>query len=451
MRQPGRRSISTGAWIAAVLGLAIVGLTPGASPPVPPVGRARTDLPPARLSVALAEAEPLATIPLPPDLAMTPPAAGVPPGIARFAGAWAHGSWDGVLPHVLVVEAVDAIGGARVVYGVGDFPEGDIARGHRRMTARIEGDALAFEVGGGARVAYRFVGDALRGTYTSSRRVSTVTLTRAVLADVARVPASVAGMVPGTTVRIPMTEPGPEGRRLTLEATLYRPAGAAPFPVLLFNHGSTGNGAVAPTATLRPSRLAPFFVARGFAVLAPMRRGRGASEGAHAEQEGACSAAILGPGFARAIEDVDAAMAYVRGAAWADAGRVLIGGQSRGGILSVAYAGERPGTVRAVINFAGGWTSDGCDRSGDGFNAPTFAAAGRTAKVPMLWLYADYDRYYTPESIRRYHQAFTATGGAATFHLFPDIGGDGHRLVDRGHIWPPAMAEFLGRLNLSSR
>ena len=49
--------------------------------------------------------------------------------------------------------------------------------------------------------------------------------------------------------------------------------------------------------------------------------------------------------MARAIEDVDAAMAYLRAQPWADPERVLVGGQSRGGILSVAYAAERSGTI----------------------------------------------------------------------------------------------------------
>src|SRR5262249_56531929 len=72
-----------------------------------------------------------------------------------------------------------------------------------------------------------------------------------------------------TTVRIPMSEPGPEGKHLTLEATLYRPPGAGRRPVLLFNHGSTGRGAVAATTTMRPSILAPFFVPPRFSLPAP--------------------------------------------------------------------------------------------------------------------------------------------------------------------------------------
>ena len=47
------------------------------------------------------------TIPMPSDLKVNSPAADVPANIARFIGAWARGAWDGVLPHVLVVESVD--------------------------------------------------------------------------------------------------------------------------------------------------------------------------------------------------------------------------------------------------------------------------------------------------------------------------------------------------------
>jgi dienelactone hydrolase len=386
------------------------------------------------------------TIPLPSDLRIDTPAADVPANVSRFAGAWAHGAWDGVLPHVLVVETVDGTGRAQVVYALGDFDEAGVTRGYRRVTGRIVGDLLTFDLGERTSVIYHIAGPSLRGTYTSSRRRYTVTLTRVALAEVMAVPARVSGVVASTTVRIPVTEARPGSPRATLEATLYRPAGDGPHPVLLFNHGSTGGGNVAPSTTLRPTRQAPFFVERGFAVLAPMRRGRGASDGAHQEYEGTCDPDVLGAGLARAIEDVDATMAYLRVQPWADPGRVLLAGQSRGGILSVAYAAERSGTVRGVINFAGGWTSERCDEGGRGFNQETFAAAGGRTRIPMLWLYAEEDRYYSASWIRRYHEAFARTGGVATLHLFPAFGGDGHRLVDRVELWKAAADEFLRRV-----
>jgi hypothetical protein len=165
------------------------------------------------------------TIPLPSDLRIDAPAVDVPASVARFAGAWAHGAWDGVLPHVLVVETVDGSGRAQVVYGLGDSAEADVTRGYWRATGRIVGDLLTFDLSEGASVAYHIDGNSLRGTYASRRSHYTVMLMRATLAEVRAVPASVPGVVAGTTVRVPMTEPGPGGKPGTLEATLYRPAG----------------------------------------------------------------------------------------------------------------------------------------------------------------------------------------------------------------------------------
>jgi dienelactone hydrolase len=389
------------------------------------------------------------TLPLPANLALVAPGADVPPSVARFAGAWARGAWDGVLPHALVVEAVDATGRAQVVYALGDLAEANVTRGYRRVTGQILGDLLTVPLGEGASADYHWEANTLRGVYTSARRRHTVTLARATLGEIAAIPAIVP-RVAGTVVRIPTPETGPGGARVSLEATLYRPAGSGPHPVVVFNHGSTGGGTVAPAVTLRPTRQAPFFVERGFAVLAPMRRGRGASDGAHGEYEGTCDPDVLGRGLARALEDMDAAMAYLRTEPWADPARVVIAGQSRGGLLAVAYAAERPGAVRGVINFAGGWTTQGCDERGRGFNLATFATAGGRARVPMLWLYAEQDRFYSVPWIRRYYDGFDRAGGTAALHVFPAFGGDGHRLVDRVEIWSAAAAEFLRRLSFAA-
>ena len=110
--------------------------------------------------------------------------------------------------------------------------------------------------------------------------------------------------------------------------------------------------------------------------------------------------------------------------------------------LAVAFAAQRSDRVRGVINFAGGWTSDRCDQGGRGFNEATFASAGGRTRLPMLWLYAERDRYYSPEWIRRYHGAFARAGGVATFHLFPAFDDDGHRLVDHVELWKKAVDEF---------
>lgn len=253
------------------------------------------------------------------------------------------------------------------------------------------------------------------------------------------------------TIAIPLIEKRLLGapRELSLEAFLYRPASPGPLPVLVFNHGSTGAGRVSPADTeyYRYPEVARFFVARGWAVLIPMRRGRGASGGEYLERYD-CDRAILTAGVERAVEDLDAVLAFVAAQPWADPARLLLGGMSRGGLLAVVYPSRRTVAARGVISFAGGWTVERCDGR-TRFNADTFAAAGRTARLPMLWLYSENDRNYGPASVRAYHQGFVRAGGTATLEMFPPIGRDGHILLP-GEVraWESVVSEFLTRLGL---
>jgi dienelactone hydrolase len=160
-----------------------------------------------------------------------------------------------------------------------------------------------------------------------------------------------------------------DGERVRLEMRLYVPTTAGPAPTLVFNHGSTGQG-IHPEVFIRPldfPEVARVFVARGWAVVIPARRGRGGSEGLYAEGFAenrawgyACDPVLSVAGADRALRDVAAAMDAILAMPFVDRSRVVIGGQSRGGILSVAYAGQHPEQVKGVINFVGGWNGARC-------------------------------------------------------------------------------------------
>lgn len=116
--------------------------------------------------------------PLPDDLTLASPAADVPEGSARFAGAWT-GAWrdargNEAQCNALVVEDVDAKGYARVVYSVGASPTmGSGIPNVWRVTGRIVDGVLRFRlptVDRGA-LAYRFDGAALAGTYNDGGAV----------------------------------------------------------------------------------------------------------------------------------------------------------------------------------------------------------------------------------------------------------------------------------------
>jgi dienelactone hydrolase len=92
----------------------------------------------------------------------------------------------------------------------------------------------------------------------------------------------------------------------------------------------------------------------------------------------------------------------------------VIGGQSRGGILSVAYAGRHPEQVKGVINFVGGWLGTGCPTA-SGINQALFT---RGARYPgdTIWLYGDGDPFYPLSHSRENFTAFQGAGGKGAFH-----------------------------------
>jgi pimeloyl-ACP methyl ester carboxylesterase len=119
---------------------------------------------------------------------------------------------------------------------------------------------------------------------------------------------------------------------------------------------------------------------------------------------------------------------------------------------SIALGSQNPKSVRAIIGFAAG--------RGGHFNgkpnnncAPdqlvdAVAEFGRTARIPMLWIYTRNDSYFGPDLSKRMVEAFRAGGGSVEYHLLPDFGNDGHFLIDSAdavQLWAPMVSEFLAK------
>jgi dienelactone hydrolase len=247
-----------------------------------------------------------------------------------------------------------------------------------------------------------------------------------------------------------------DGETVQLAMRIYKPAGPGPAPTLVFNHGSTGRG-TDPSIMVRPIDLPPiaqFFVERGWAVVMPARRGRGGSEGEYDEGFGpdrsagySCDPAWSIPGADRGLRDIAAAMTAIRAMPFVDSDRVVIGGQSRGGILSVAYAGQNPTQVSGVINFVGGWMGARCVNASL-INQTLFT---RGARFPgeVLWLYGDDDSFYPLSHSRENFAAFQAAGGKGAFHeLTPPAGVNGHRIWGYPELWRPLLEGYLKRQRL---
>ena len=245
-----------------------------------------------------------------------------------------------------------------------------------------------------------------------------------------------------------------EGRPVSLEVVLFQPLAPGPYPAVLFHHGSTGNGSD-PTLfrrTYTNEAIAQFFTARGFLVAFPQRRGRGQSDGLYDEgftPDRSGYSCLQGPalaGFERALQDVDAALAWVAGRSDVVASRLVSAGQSRGGALAVAHAGLRPDRFLGAVNFVGGWLGEGCVDA-VAVNRSAFLR-GALFERPSLWLYGDNDSFYSLAHSRGGFEAFLAAGGQGSFRTYSRAPGlNGHFIIDELALWTADLDAYLRQVD----
>ena len=387
------------------------------------------------LSAGFSES-PVAAV-LPADMTITPTAVSLPADKARWSGLWQGWACGGALCNVkIAVEKVTDMG-ATLVYAGGSSTSSLT----ERSEALFESSELVFRVKTGARLAMRLrAGDEMELSIWRSdgQLIATGLLTQKPVDDHTR-----------TIERVP-TPWVENGKPQTLEMVVYRPLGSGPFPTLVMNHGSTGSGDMPErfTNTWTNPELARVFVRKGWQVLYPQRRGRGKSDGLYDEgfesdrSRYSCDPPLSLPGMERALADLDVVVAHVMTRSDVDTKRLLIGGLSRGGILSSVYAGTRPIPFLGVLNFVGGWVSDRCSQA-EAVNTVSFKRAAAFGK-PMLWLYGDKDPFYSLSHSRANFDAFIAAGGKGSFVTYPPpTGQNGHAIHAYPSIWQAAVNDYL--------
>ena len=255
-------------------------------------------------------------------------------------------------------------------------------------------------------------------------------------------------------VRVPVTVKDAFNKEITGDVlvTTFRPQGPGPFPLVVMNHGRPGDPALrAQFPRQRFEPIARFFIRKGFAVAVPQRLGYGVSASAgDPEDQMSCNNPRYQPAGDAAAVQVLAVVAHMRKEADIDPSRLVIMGNSVGGFTTVATAATKPDGLVAAINIAGGHGGDPKTRPGNPCGAylleSTFAAWGKTATAPMLWMYSENDKFFNPKNSRAWFDAFTKAGAKAEFKLMPPFGDDGHALLLRANdLWQPVVDEFLAR------
>lgn len=386
---------------------------------------------------------------LPADVVVTPPDVSVPADKARWSGIWqGWGCMARACDIRIAIEAVTGSGATVVYVGVSDQQP----QVTDRAQGQFVGNELQVRLHTGARLVLR-LREAVGATEMemAAWRPETQLLLAGVLSN-----KPVAPIYTRVVERIPTPWKDADGRAQTLEAVVYRPLGAkGPLPTMVFNHGSTGDGNRPSwfTFTWTSPEVAQYFTAKGWQVVLPQRRGRGKSDGLYDEGFGAnraagytCKPEPSLAGLDRALADLDAVMAHVQQRSDVDSARLLIGGVSRGGILSVAYAGTRPDMFLGVVNFVGGWIGDVCKEAA--LVNRTGFLRGAAMPQPTLWLYGERDSYYALDHSRASFEAFRAAGGKGKMvsYALPS-GQNGHNIHGHPALWKAELDSYLAQIS----
>lgn len=239
-----------------------------------------------------------------------------------------------------------------------------------------------------------------------------------------------------------------DGKIVELETTIYKPPGNGPFPLLLMNHGKNpGNARTQPRS--RHLQIASVFVHRGFVVAIPMREGFAASGGQYPRD--GCD--VRRHAFDEA-KDSAAALNELVKLPYVDRSRILIAGQSDGGLVTMALSTRQIPGVLGVINFSGGLRMKTCPGWQQNL-VSTYSSIGKLARYPSLWFYGDNDQLWPQPMPQQMFSAYTsqATGTASRARMV-DIGSFGknsHDFADSKDgvkLWYPQVKTFVHSLGL---
>jgi carboxymethylenebutenolidase len=245
--------------------------------------------------------------------------------------------------------------------------------------------------------------------------------------------------------------------KLHLKAYLWKPVGPGPFPAVLFNHGSGGADAdhtAGMPITQAAGLLAPFFVEHGYAFLYPFRRGHGPSASQapfmqdvlHREEQTKGREARQHLQFilltTDQLDDVMAALAFLKTVPGIDSHRIAVAGHSFGGQLTL-LAAERDKAIRAAVTFAG--AAGSWERSPELRERLVSAIHNTSAAIMLTHAENDYStaagRALGAE-LERLHKPYV-------LKIYPPVGltsEDGHgMLYENIPAWESDLFEFLNR------
>jgi dienelactone hydrolase len=364
-----------------------------------------------------------------------------------FLGAWV-GKWDNWRNHILIVERLKANGFVDVIYAAGSEQNG---RGNwLRAEAKIDGDELRFtDESFPVRYSISATGR-MRGVFGDNERFAI--LERQELPALLSTPNE--DLFSVGDLELLETDLVEDDQNIGLSVMIYSPSGDGLFPLALIHHGSTGTGKqpIWFKEVWTNDWLADILNENGWIAAFPQRRGRGGSDGLYDEgfaedrsQGYSSNSAISIAGAERALEDANAALATLRQRPIVKSGKTLLAGMSRGGVVAIMQAGQRPDEVAGVINFVGGWVSEGCC---DAPINPTLFRRIGSFGGPVISIYGEEDAYYSIEHSRSNLAEMDKLGTNSQLHIVEVPGyGKGHWAMTKPNLWEEVIREYLNSID----
>ena len=240
-----------------------------------------------------------------------------------------------------------------------------------------------------------------------------------------------------------------DGALEVLEILTAIPPGDGPAPLALISHGKSAKERVLLRDYLP---LAESFARRGYRAVVFARRGYGFSTGVRRDNRyvfcGYWPTRAYMQNASAVADEYAAVLEFLVQLPEVDGSKVVGVGQSAAGLGVLALASRRPPGLIGVINFAGGGGGAGHHRVCNARGVTrAFAAAGKDAQVPALWLHSTTDRLFWPSLTRRYFDSYVAGGAPARLEMLGPLwfSEDGHKLFMLGgrELWQPRISTFL--------
>ena len=231
-----------------------------------------------------------------------------------------------------------------------------------------------------------------------------------------------------------------DGKIYNLEAEIYRPIGNDIYPVIIMNHGRRG---CIDIPKREPTEIGQFadvgvnLVKQGFVAVTLMRRGYGNSEGPFAEQLKAYEAGL------ESAKDIKACVEYMQSLDYVKKDKIVLLGQSAGGLGVIAAASQKINGVVAVINFSG---AGGLEESVSNFQSELINACtkyNKTTNIPSLWIYANNDGGIPVDLIKKMYNEEKSNGNVKLLIKSTNKHPNGHLIVFDINAWMEDVKTFL--------